>query len=148
MKSTIKTLEQLQQMRARSVSSLVGKLAQQQQLCQRYENNIQALTDLKESSRQFTAPSPVQLHNHASYNRVIQKVIDWQKQEQALANQQAQSLQRNLLQEARKEKTVEQVLTDHKVQLAREQARKEQKLTDACRPQRQQHNRAPVKGQR
>ena len=46
MPRTMRTLEQLILLRAHKVSDLSGQLSSQRQLCQRYENNIQALQSL------------------------------------------------------------------------------------------------------
>ncbi len=131
MKSIIKTLEQLRQMRARGVSELTGKLAQQKQLCQRYERNIETLTTLSEGGLEQNIPSAIQMSNHSSYKRSIQKVIDWQKQEHALANKTAESLQQNLVKEACREKTVDLVLSERKNKMQLEESRKDQRTTDS-----------------
>src|SRR5690606_4777942 len=105
MKKIIHTLEQLHQMRNRAVQDLSVKLASQQQLCQRLEKNIHALSNLVTSTVQEIQGSAVMLSNQSVYKRHIQRVIDWQKQEQALASVEAQKLQGNLLAESRKEKS-------------------------------------------
>ena len=75
------------------------------------------------------------LCNQSVYKRQIQRVIDWQKQEQALASVEAQKLQGNLLAESRKEKSLEQVLTDRRDALRLADARRDQKTTDAMSAQ-------------
>ncbi len=73
--------------------------------------------------------------NQASYRRNIQRVIDWQKQEQALADIEARELQKSLLAEARREKSLTQVLEAKRSEHQQENTRREQKLTDAISTQ-------------
>lgn len=135
MKKIIYTLEQLHQMRNRAVQDLSVKLASQQQLCQRLEKNIHALSNLVTSTVQDIQGSAVILSNQSVYKRHIQRVIDWQKQEQALASVEAQKLQGNLLAESRKEKSLEQVLASRRDALRLAQERRDQKITDAMSAQ-------------
>ncbi|ELW1648209.1 flagellar export protein FliJ [Enterobacter oligotrophicus] len=135
MKKIIYTLEQLHQMRNRAVQDLSVKLASQQQLCQRLEKNIHALSNLVTSTVQEIQGSAVMLSNQSVYKRHIQRVIDWQKQEQALASVEAQKLQGNLLAESRKEKSLEQVLASRRDALRLAQERRDQKITDAMSAQ-------------
>ncbi|MGY5365927.1 flagellar export protein FliJ [Enterobacter oligotrophicus] len=135
MKKIIHTLEQLHQMRNRAVQDLSVKLASQQQLCQRLEKNIHALSNLVTSTVQEIQGSAVMLSNQSVYKRHIQRVIDWQKQEQALASVEAQKLQGNLLAESRKEKSLEQVLASRRDALRLAQERRDQKITDAMSAQ-------------
>lgn len=79
--------------------------------------------------------SAAQLINHSGYRRNIQRVIDWQKQEQALATLEAQKIQGALLQEAKREKSLALVLDDRKRQLVMDQNRRDQKNTDAVSAQ-------------
>lgn len=125
-----KTLEQLRQIREKGVSELTGKLAQQKQLCQRYEKNIEALTSLCESSGEFIVAHAAHMSNHSNYKRVIQRVIDWQKQEHALVDKQAENTREHLVKAACKEKTVALVLEKRKQQIRQAQSRKEQQITD------------------
>lgn len=135
MKKIINTLEHLHQMRNRAVKDLSARLASQQQLCQRLENNIHALTSLVSGPVEALSGGATMLCNQSVYKRQIQRVIDWQKQEQALASVEAQKLQGNLLAESRKEKSLEQVLTDRRDALRLADARRDQKTTDAMSAQ-------------
>ncbi|RPH29462.1 flagellar export protein FliJ [Buttiauxella warmboldiae] len=135
MPKTISTLEQLVQIRARTVKDLSGKLSSQKQMCQRYENNIQALNNLA-----VTPASPGNTHaammtNQAQYKKNIQRIINWQKQEQALADMKMQEIQQNLLHEARRERGYQLVLEQRRDKFADEATRKEQKTTDAMSTQ-------------
>ncbi|HDR2158399.1 TPA: flagellar export protein FliJ [Enterobacter cancerogenus] len=135
MKKIINTLEHLHQMRNRAVKDLSARLASQQQLCQRLENNIHALTSLVSGPVEALPGGATMLCNQSVYKRQIQRVIDWQKQEQALASVEAQKLQGNLLAESRKEKSLEHVLTDRRDALRLADARRDQKTTDAMSAQ-------------
>ncbi|MNY30192.1 Flagellar FliJ protein [compost metagenome] len=75
------------------------------------------------------------LNNQSFYKRNIQRVIDWQRQEQALATVEAQKLQGNLLAESRREKSLELVLDVRRQDLRQAQERREQKVTDAVSAQ-------------
>lgn len=132
----IKTLQQLQQLRKQALNQSSSQLAQQKQLCQRYQNNINALITLahlsltltKDGATKVAAP---QMVNNARYKSHIQRVIDWQEQEHILAKIEASKLQLQLQQQALQEKTVAVVLEQQQElrQLAR--GRSEQKATDA-----------------
>jgi flagellar export protein FliJ len=135
MSKLISTLEQLHRMRSRVVDELSLKLATQKQLCQRFENNISALHSLAEGLSVQTDTIAAMMFNQASYKRNIQRVIDWQKQEQALADIEARSIQGNLLSESRREKSLGLVLDDKRAERQREQDRREQKATDAVSAQ-------------
>lgn len=135
MSKLISTLEQLHRMRSRAVDELSLKLATQKQLCQRFENNISALRSLAEGLPAQTDTSAAMMFNQASYKRNIQRVIDWQKQEQALADIEARSIQGTLLSESRREKSLGLVLDDKRAERQREQNRREQKATDAVSSQ-------------
>lgn len=135
MPRTIRTLEHLVQMRARTVKDLSGKLSSQQQLCQRYENNIQALNNLAVSPAGAGNTHAAMMTNQAHYKKNIQRIINWQKQEQALADMKMQEIQQNLLHEARRERGYQLVLEQRQDKFASEEARKDQKTTDAMSTQ-------------
>lgn len=135
MSKLIATLEQLHRMRSRTVDDLSLKLASQQQQCQRYENNIVALTALAEGISDPVETCAALMCNQTSYRRNIQRVIDWQKQEQALADIEARNLQRSLLAEAKREKSLGLVLDGKKAERQQANERREQKVTDAISTQ-------------
>lgn len=130
MPRTMRTLEQLILLRAHKVSDLSGQLSSQRQLCQRYENNIQALQSLAVSPT-VERESAAMMINHAHYKTNLQRIINWQKQEQALAQIKAQQLQQALLSEARREKGFQLALDKRREDAAIDEARRMQKLTDA-----------------
>ncbi|KFK95356.1 MULTISPECIES: flagellar export protein FliJ [unclassified Serratia (in: enterobacteria)] len=135
MSQFIPTLEQLRLLRQRSVQDLQLQLASQRQRCQRYESNISTLTSLAAGVQDSSEYNPVLMSNHSGYKRNIQRVIDWQKQEQALAKTEAKKLQGALLAEAKREKSLELVLDGHKRAQALDRQRSEQKNTDAISAQ-------------
>lgn len=142
MSKLISTLEQLHLLRHRAVDDLSLKLATQKQVCQRFEKNIDALTSLATGLVTQSANSAAMMINQSKYKHNIQRVIDWQKQEQALAHLEAQKIQGNLLAESRREKSLELVLDAKRSDRLMEMNRREQKMTDSISAQcwlRQQH---------
>ncbi|AKJ41376.1 flagellar export protein FliJ [Pragia fontium] len=135
MDQTIKTLQLLKQLRSRAVSELTGQLSQQKQLCQRYQNNIDALTSLNDDTQVKPGDSPILMNNQSHYKNHLRYLINWQQQEFAMADNQAKVLQENLVKEACREKTVELVLDEQKSDIALEEDRKQQKVTDALSAQ-------------
>ncbi|ASG62427.1 TPA: flagellar export protein FliJ [Kluyvera ascorbata] len=135
MNKLISTLEQLHLMRTRAVDDLSSKLASQKQVCQRFEKNIDALTSLASGLAEQSVNSAVMMINQSKYKHNIQRVIDWQKQEQALANLEAQKIQGNLLAEAKREKSLELVLDAKRSDQRMEMSRREQKMTDSVSTQ-------------
>ncbi|WP_408068320.1 flagellar export protein FliJ [Yersinia pekkanenii] len=138
---TLQQLQQLQQLRQQALNQATSRLAQQKQLCQRYQNNISALTSLTHFSL-TAAAGAVLITNSASYKRHIQRVIDWQKQEQVLAGIEAGKLQIELQQQACREKTVAVVLAQQQQLWQLEQGRCEQKVTDSLAAQCWQRSKA------
>ncbi|HHH1692247.1 TPA: flagellar export protein FliJ [Yersinia enterocolitica] len=134
------TLQQLQQLRQRALDQATSQLAQQKQLCQRYQNNINALSSLTHFALMPVVGAAL-MTNSASYKRNIQRVIDWQKQEQVLANIEAGKLQTHLQQQACREKIVAVVL-EQQQQHQVAQGRREQKITDGLAAQCWQRRRA------
>lgn len=135
MSKLISTLEQLHLMRTRAVDDLSAKLASQKQVCQRFEKNIDALSSLASGLATQSANSAAMMINQSKYKHNIQRVIDWQKQEQALANLEAQKIQGNLLAEAKREKSLELVLDAKRSDQRMEMSRREQKMTDSVSTQ-------------
>jgi len=135
MSKLIFTLEQLHLMRTRAVDDLSLKLATQKQLCQRFEKNIDSLSSLASGMASSQLNSPVMMSNQSKYKHVIQRVIDWQKQEHALANLEAQKMQGTLLDEAKREKSLELVLEAKRRDRQQELHRREQKMTDSVSAQ-------------
>lgn len=78
MSKLISTLEQLHLLRARAVEDLSTKLASQNQLCQRFEKNIDTLTSLAAGLVSQSANSAAMMINQSKYKHNIQRIIDWQ----------------------------------------------------------------------
>lgn len=135
MSKSITTLEQLHLMRTRSVDDLSLKLASQKQTCQRFEKNISALTSLASTLAPQHTGSAVMMINQSTYKHNIQRIIDWQKQEQALAHLEAQKIQGNLLSEVKREKSLALVLESKRHDRQQAINRREQKATDAISTQ-------------
>lgn len=135
MSKLISTLEQLHLLRHRAVDDLSLKLATQKQVCQRFEKNIDALTSLATGLVTQSANSAAMMINQSKYKHNIQRVIDWQKQEQALAHLEAQKIQGYLLAESRREKSLELVLEAKRSDRRMEMNRREQKMTDSISAQ-------------
>jgi flagellar export protein FliJ len=131
----ISTLEQLQRLRHQSVDSLTTKLTQQQQLANRCARNIDTLNTLAGSVSSEKMLDATMMVNHSVYKSNLQKIVNWQQQQQALANAEARQIQAKLLVEAKREKSVELLLDMRRNELNAERERRDQKLTDAASAQ-------------
>ncbi|MRS89694.1 flagellar export protein FliJ [Enterobacteriaceae bacterium RIT714] len=134
MPKTLVTLQQLIQLRARGIKELSGQLSSQKQLNQRYENNIQALQKLSVAPADASSNAAMMI-NQAHYKKNIQRIINWQKQEQALAQLKTRQLQDDLLAEARRERRFQLALEQRREGIAIDEGRKAQKATDAISAQ-------------
>ena len=135
MSKLISTLEQLHLLRTRAVEDLSTKLASQNQLCRRFEKNIDTLNSLAAGLVSHSTNSAAMMINQSKYKHNIQRIINWQKQEQALAHLEAQKIQGNLLTEAKREKSIELVLDAKRADRQSEINRREQKMTDSVSAQ-------------
>lgn len=127
---SLRILEMLYQMRQRDVEKTTGKLMQQKQVCQRYSNNIEALSALSDSSSGMAAGA-AQMNNQARFKATIQRVIGWQEQEKALAVIEHMAIQRELIEQARREMAINTVMEQQRVALRQVLDRDQQKITDA-----------------
>ncbi|MEJ5063829.1 flagellar export protein FliJ [Erwinia sp. MYb375] len=127
---SLRILEMLYQMRQRDVEKTTGKLMQQKQVCQRYSNNIEALSALSDSSSGMAAGA-AQMNNQARFKATIQRVIGWQEQEKALAVIEHMAIQRELIEQARREMAINTVMEQQRVALRQVLERDQQKITDA-----------------
>lgn len=127
---SLRILEMLYQMRQREVEKTTGKLMQQKQVCQRYSNNIEALSALSDSSSGMAAGA-AQMNNQARFKATIQRVIGWQEQEKALAVIEHMAIQRELIEQARREMAINTVMEQQRVALRQVLDRDQQKITDA-----------------
>lgn len=132
MKPMIATLAQLQRLRDRRVKDITVQLAEQQQLCARYDSNIKALGYLfdKTQINGSDAPSVEVLKNVTGYKGSLQRVIAWQEQEKTLAKIKANRIQKNLVRAACDEKIVALTLDDQRRALRQEQQTHAQKSLD------------------
>ncbi|MGC6096672.1 flagellar export protein FliJ [Citrobacter portucalensis] len=135
MSKLISTLEQLHRIRTRAVDDMSLRLASQKQLCRSFEKNIAALSNFADGMATSTYTSAAQMFNQASYKYSIQRVIDWQKQEQALADIEARTIQGHLLNEVRREKSLSIVLDNKRADHQRDSLIREQKMNDAVSAQ-------------
>lgn len=126
----LRVLETLHQMRQRAVEETSGKLSQQKQICQRYNHNIEALSALSDSSGGMAAGA-AQMNNQANFKATIQRVIDWQKQEYALASIEQATIQRELVEKASREMTVNLMISEQRKTIREAAERDQQKQTDA-----------------
>ncbi|HEX4499795.1 MAG TPA: flagellar export protein FliJ [Scandinavium sp.] len=135
MSRMITTLEQLKRLRHQSVDDLTSKLTHQQQVSNRCDRNIDALNSLAGSVTSERLLDATMMTNHSAYKNNIQRIVNWQKQQQALADAEARQLKAKLLVEAKREKSVELLLDMRRDDLRKEQERSEQKQTDAASAQ-------------
>jgi len=127
---SLRILEMLYQMRQHDVEKTTGKLMQQKQVCQRYSNNIEALSALSDSSSGMAAGA-AQMNNQARFKATLQRVIGWQEQEKALAVIEHMAIQRELIEQARREMAINTVMEQQRVALRQVLERDQQKITDA-----------------
>ncbi len=125
----IKVLSQLRQLRQQGKDQLISQLAKQNQLVKRYLNNVEALTQLITVSLPDNSGG-VQMQNLSHYKAVIQRVVDWQKQEHALATVEAEHTRQALQHQACEEMRVALILKQQQQALALSQQRTQQNITD------------------
>ncbi len=132
MKQMIHTLAQLQHLRGSVVKTTTVALARQRQVATRYENNINALGQLVQNTRteDLTDFCPQTLSNIAGYKDNLLRVVKWQEQEKALADNKTQQIQKDLMLAACQEKIVALTLDTQREKIACEQASREQKGVD------------------
>ena len=108
MKQQIETLGRLASLRSHRVRQMLGRVQYQQNLCQRYRNNITGLSRLCG----FSVPmsTPLQRDNQQRYKATLYKMVELQRRELAVAEQALERIQRELLQAMRSEKVVEHVI--------------------------------------
>src|SRR5690606_18720558 len=110
MKQQIETLGRLASLRSHRVRQMLGRVQYQQNLCQRYRNNITGLSRLCG----FSVPmsTPLQRDNQQRYKATLYKMVELQRRELAVAEQALERIQRELLQAMRSEKVVEHMIDD------------------------------------
>ncbi|WP_436876871.1 flagellar FliJ family protein [Siccibacter turicensis] len=131
MKALIDTLAHLQRIRQKSVQDKTVELAQQKQQCTRFDNNIKALGMLMQKTgidvRETSASA---LKNVAGYKGSLQRVMNWQEEELALAHIKQSHIQASLVTAACQEKVVALTLDESRASRDAQQAVKQQKASD------------------
>jgi len=133
MKQQIETLGRLASLRSHRVRQMLGRVQYQQNLCQRYRNNITGLSRLCG----FSVPmsTPLQRDNQQRYKATLYKMVELQRREPAVAEQALERIQRELLQAMRSEKVVEHVIEGKLQQWQQLLAQQEQKIQDGLAAQ-------------
>ena len=133
MKQQIETLGRLASVRSHRVRQMLGRVQYQQNLCQRYRNNITGLSRLCG----FSVPmsTPLQRDNQQRYKATLYKMVELQRRELAVAEQALERIQRELLQAMRSEKVVEHMIDDKMQQWQQLLAQQEQKIQDGLAAQ-------------
>ncbi|MCQ4263219.1 flagellar export protein FliJ [Stutzerimonas stutzeri] len=133
MKQQIETLGRLASLRSHRVRQMLGRVQYQQNLCQRYRNNITGLSRLCG----FSVPmsTPLQRDNQQRYKATLYKMVELQRRELAVAEQALERIQRELLQAMRSEKVVEHMIDDKMRQWQQLLAQQEQKIQDGLAAQ-------------
>lgn len=108
MKDQINTLSRLASLRATRVQQMLGRVTYQQNLCQRYRNNITGLTRLCS----FTVPmtTPLQRDNQQKYKGTLLQMVELQRKELAVAEESLARIQVELMNAMRSEKIVAHVI--------------------------------------
>ena len=102
MKDQINTLSRLASLRATRVQQMLGRVTYQQNLCQRYRNNITGLTRLCS----FTVPmtTPLQRDNQQKYKGTLLQMVELQRKELAVAEESLARIQVELMNAMRSER--------------------------------------------
>ena len=133
MKEQIDVLSRLARLRNNKVQEMLGRVNYQRGLCQRYRNNITGLSRLCT----FTAPmtTPLQRDNQQKYKATLHKMVELQRRELTLAEENLAKIQSELLAAMRGEKIVSHVLEAKMAQLQLALAQQEQKIQDGLAAQ-------------
>lgn len=133
MKEQIEVLARLASLRGNKVRQMLGRVQYQQNLCQRYRNNITGLHRLCS----FTVPmsTPLQRDNQQRYKSTLYKMVELQRRELAVAEETLARIQRELLQAMRSEKVVTHVIEAKMAEWQQLLAKQEQKIQDGLASQ-------------
>lgn len=133
MKEQIDVLSRLARLRNSKVQEMLGRVNYQRDLCQRYRNNITGVSRLCS----FTAPmtTPLQRDNQQKYKATLHKMIEVQRRELALAEENLAKIQSDLLAAMRGEKIVSHVLEGKMAEWQQALAQQEQKIQDGLAAQ-------------
>jgi len=133
MRQQIETLTRLASLRGNRVKQMLGQVLYQQNLCQRYRNNITGLSRLCG----FSVPmsTPLQRDNQQRYKATLYKMVELQRRELAVAEQALARIQQELLQAMRSERVVEHVIDAKMQQWQQQLLAQEQKIQDGLAAQ-------------
>ncbi|NNB16261.1 flagellar export protein FliJ [Pseudomonas fragi] len=140
MKERINVLNRLAQLRAVQARQIMGRVTYQQNLCERYRNNIAGLTRLCGFTTATT--TPLQRHNQQQYKATLHAMTNLQVRELKLAEQTLKRIQDELQQVVRQEKVLAQVIEDRMCQWLATLAQQEQKIQDGLASQTWWRNKA------
>lgn len=140
MKERINVLNRLAQLRAVQARQIMGRVTYQQNLCERYRNNIAGLTRLCGFTTATT--TPLQRHNQQQYKATLHAMTNLQVRELKLAEQTLKRIQDELQQVVRQEKVLAHVIEDRMPQWLATLARQEQKIQDGLASQTWWRNKA------
>lgn len=133
MKEQLNTLARLASLRATRVQQMLGRVTYQQNLCQRYRNNITGLTRLCS----FTVPmtTPLQRDNQQQYKGTLLKMVELQRKELAVAEESLARIQLELMNAMRSEKIVAHVMDAKMNEWQQLLNQQEQKIQDGLASQ-------------
>ncbi len=133
MKDQLNTLARLASLRATRVQQMLGRVTYQQNLCQRYRNNITGLTRLCS----FTVPmtTPLQRDNQQKYKGTLLQMVELQRKELAVAEESLARIQVELMNAMRSEKIVAHVIDAKMNQWQQLLNQQEQKIQDGLASQ-------------
>jgi flagellar export protein FliJ len=125
MKQQIELLSRLASLRNHKVKQMLGQVTYQQNLCQRYRNNITGLSRLCS----FTVPmtTPLQRNNQNQYKMTLHKMVELQQRELTLAEQTLNRIRDELMAAMRSEKAVTHVIDNKMTQWQQLLGQQEQK---------------------
>jgi len=133
MKAQIDMLGRLADVRGGKVRELLGRVNYQQNLCQRYRNNITGLDRLCGFS--VATSTPLQRHNQQQYKATLHKMLQLQRRELEVAEQTLARIQGELMAALRSEKVLAQVIEAKVGQWQLQLAQQEQKIQDGLAAQ-------------
>jgi flagellar export protein FliJ len=133
MKEQLAVLSRLASLRGTRVQQMLGRVTYQQNLCQRYRNNIVGLNRLCS----FTVPmtTPLQRNNQQQYKATLHKMVELQQRELTLAEENLARIQTELMAAMRSEKIVAHVIDAKMAQWQLQLGQQEQKIQDALAAQ-------------
>jgi flagellar export protein FliJ len=133
MKKRIGSLSRLASLRESKVRQMLGRVQYQQNLCQRYRNNIAGLGRLCEFT--VSMSTPLQRDNQQRYKGTLFKMMELQRRELAVAEAALARIQRELMKAMRSEKVVTHVLETKMEEWQQWLAQQEQKIQDGLAAQ-------------